>query len=478
MSTLIIKWDQERLIAVSGHPAGRCVVLQHVLSVARDPKASSEMLGEALRTVISNAGITCDTAIVVLPRSLVTLRRIQLPRVSDDELPAMVRLQAATRLTVPMDSVCMDFVPLPDQGEGRDVLLATAPVEQISDIRRTLQIAELHLSEVQISSFGIASALAHAGKLRTTDVSVEMVMILQPDLIELLLIRQSSVVFAHSGPSWSSSSQMEQVVRSEISRCRLAATEMNGPHTVHQITLVGNADVTSAVPSAITKGVDNATICRLDPADSIVQGKLPDNLTSSDVMAVAGMIARRQKNSVATIDLVNPRQPLEQPDRRRLKILLATSAVLLLSAAAWKWRDSSIADLQTMTQTINTEVSALKEDFQNGEEEFEQDVAIRQWAQGNIDWLGEMNRIREVMGGTDRLLIREFLFSAGHGSTRGTITAECYARERSDVQEFQRRLRAAGYDVVPRAIESGSHDPAYPTEFFLVLNIPVGEDKS
>ncbi len=478
MSTLIIEWDRERLIVVSGRPSGRRIAVRHALTVAHDPKASSETLGKALRGALSNAGITHDTAIVVLPRSLVTLRRIQLPSVSDSELPDMVRLQAATRLTVPMDSVCMDFVPLPNHGEGRDVLLATAPVEQISGIRRTLEIAGLQLSGVQVSSFGIASALAHAGKLTTTGESVEMVMIVRSDLIELLMIRDRSVVFSHSGPSWSSSNQVEQAVRSEISRSRLAATEMIGPHTVRQVTLIGSTDVTSAVTNEITKRLDNSTIHRLDPADSIVQGQLPNDLTSSDVLAIAGIIAGRQNASVATIDLVNPRRPVEQSDSRRLKVILTVGAVLLVSVGAWKWRDSAIADLRTMTLEINAKVSALEQDFQEGDEEFEQDVAIRQWTRGSIDWLEEMNRIREVMGGTDRLLIREFMFSSGHGSTRGTITAECYARDRSDVQEFQRRLRAAGYDVVPRAIESGSHDPEYSTEFFLVLNLPVSEEES
>ncbi len=106
----------------------------------------------------------------------------------------------------------------------------------------------------------------------------------------------------------------------------------------------------------------------------------------------------------------------------------------------------------------------------------EQDVAIRQWYEGNIDWLDEMNRIREIMNGTDRLIVRQFNFSSGHGKNRGTITADCYARDRTDVQEFYRRLEKAGYDVVPKGIEVGSRDPDYSTQFSLVLNLTVPEE--
>ena len=479
MSTLIIEWDRERLIVVSGDTSdGGRVTVRHALTVPRNPEGSPETLGEDLHVALRNHAITSDAVTVVLPRSLVTLRRIQLPSVTDNELPDMVRLQAATRLTVPLDAVCMDFVPLPSHSKGRDVLLATAPAEKISRIRSTLEVAGLQLSGVHVSSFGIASALAHAGKLITTGDSVETVLTLRSDLIELLMIRRHSVVFSHSGASWSSADQVEQAVRSEFSRARLAATEVIGPHTVRQVTLIGSTDITSAVSDEITRRVDNATIHRLDPADSIVRGQLADDLTSSDVLAAVGIIAGGQTGSVAAVDLVNPRRPVKRTDNRRLKAILTVGAVLLLSVGAWKWRDSAVADLQSQIREINAEVADLEQEFEDGEDEMEQDRAVRQWSQGNVDWLKEMNRIREVMGGTDRLLIREFTFSAGRGSSRGTITAECYARDRRDVEDFYRGLRDAGYDIVPKAIKSGSRDPEYSTEFSLVLEIPVTEEES
>lgn len=478
MSTLIIEWDRDRLIVVSGSTSGRGVTVQHALTVARDAETAPETLGQDLARALTASGITNESAIVVLPRSLVTLRRIQLPNVSDNELPDMVRLQAATRLTVPLESVCMDFVPLPGSGDGRDVLLATTPAEQISGIRTALATAELQLSGVQVSSFGIASALAHAGKLTTTGDAVETVITLRSELIELLMIRQRSVLFSHSGASWSSADQIEQAVRSEISRGRLAATEAIGSHTVHQVTLVGTDDVTSAVPDDITKRLDHAAIQRLNPADSIIQGTLPDDLNSSDVLAAAGVITGRQQGSVPTIDLVNPRQAAPQADTRRLKIILTVGAALLISVGVWKWRDSTLSALQSDIDRIEAEVSSLESEYKNGEADLEQEEAIRQWSEANIDWLDELERIRSIMGGTERLLIRSCTFSAGHGSTRGTITAECYARDRRDVQDFYRRLEAAGYDVVPKAIEPGSPDPDYSTEFSLMLNLPLQEAES
>ncbi|MCH2202557.1 MAG: pilus assembly protein PilM [Fuerstiella sp.] len=478
MPALVIEWDRDRLIVVSGIPASGRVDVQAALTVPRDTDNSPEELGTQLRRELATAATGTEQATVVLSRSLVTLRRIQLPHVSDQELPDMVRLQAATRLTVPLESVCMDFVPLPSHGEGLDVLLATTPAEQISDIRKTLEAAGLELSSVQVSSFGIASALVHAGKLVTTGESLEAIMMLRSNLIEFLFVYQGFVVFSHSGTSWSSPDLIEQTVRSEISRGRLAAAEIIGQHTVRQITLVGADAVTSAVPDEITERLDNSAIHRLDPIDSIVTGPLPDSLTSSDVLTAAGIIADQKKDRTNTIDLVNPRKPAERANNRRLRIAAASAAMLLLAIGAWKWRTSTISDLQTEIQDIETEVTVLENEFKNGEEEMEQDAAIGQWSQSNVDWLEEMNRIREVMGGTDRLLIRNFGFTAGQGTVRGTVTAECFARDRSDMEEFQRRLKAVGYDVVPRGTGLRSRDADYTTGFLLVLNLPLIEKGS
>ncbi len=477
MSTLVIEWDRDRLIIVSGSPSGSGVSVQRALTLELAAHTDPEESGWELRHALSDAGISSDAAAVVLPRSFVTLRRIQLPNVSDDELPEMVKLQAATRLTVPIDSVCMDYVPLPLPGEGRDVLLATAPTDQITRIQRTVDAAGLQLSGVHVSSFGIATALARSRKNDSVAESVEAVISLRADMIELLILQRQAVVFSHSGASWNTADQIEQAVRSEISRGRMAATEDIGSHTVTQVTLVGSEDVMSAVPDAVTKRLDNAAIRRINPAEAIVQGPLPDDLTASDVLAAAGVIAARPKDRAGSVDLVNPRKAAERPDNRRLKVILTVGAVLLTVVGMWKWRDSQIAQLRIQTQAVEREVSNLTSDYKDGEDDLEQDVAIREWSQRNTDWLEEMDRIRTIMGGTDRLLIREITCSTGQGALRGTITAECYAKDRHDVDAFHRRLEEAGYDVVPRPIESGSRDPDYSSQFLLVLDLPVEEEE-
>lgn len=475
MSSLVIEWDRDRLIVVDGSVSGRSVAIRHALTVPREPDQTAVSLGSHLQTALAGSSVSATDAIVVLPRSLVTLRRIQLPNVPNDELPDMVRLQAATLLSVPIESVGLDFVSLPGGDEQRDVLLATAPAEMIAEIQVTMHLADLELAGVQVSSFGIAAAMAHANLLSSNSKHAEAVLLLRSDMIEFLLTRGHGVEFSHSGAGWSDSDAIERTVRSEVSRGRLSATESIGSHSIGQVTLVGASPHCDAVPDDVGRRLDNAAVRRLDPATSIVQGALPDDLTATDVLAAAGIIANQHKASVAAVDLVNPRRPVEKADTRRLKVLLTVGVAVLLAVGSWKWRDTRLQDLQQKTETIEQEVSSLKSDFKRGEDERDQDAAIQDWSSHNVDWLKEMDHVRELMEGTSKLLIRNFTMTAGRDNYRGTIKAECLGRDRSSIEAFQQRLDAAGYNVIPRTIEPGGRDSDYVFTFPLEIMIPIEE---
>ena len=477
MSTLVIEWDRDRLIAVSGVASGRSVTIQNATTIPREHDQTAESLGPLLANELSTAGFSAGSAIAVLPRSLVTLRRIRLPEVTTDELPDMVRLQAATVLSVPVDSVALDFVPIPGESGHQNVLVATVPANTIATIRSTFDIAGLELAGVHVSSFGIASALAHAGHLKSGDDQTESIITLRSDMIEFMLAHGRTVDFSHTGASSQTVDEIDGIVRSEISRGRMSATESIGPHTIHQVTLVGGSDHTTSIPDDVTRRLDNAVIQRIDPADSIVQGNLSDGLSATDVLAAAGVIATQHKETVAAVDLINPRRPVEKPDTRRLKALLSVGAAVLLCVGGWKWRDNQLQHLGKEISTLESQASALTSEFKQAKDEIEKDEAIQEWSASNIDWLDEMNNIRELMGGTERLLIRRFTFSVSRGTSRGTINAECLGRERRDIEEFQRRLKLGGYDVIARSIEPGGRDSDYAMQVPLEIQIPFKSEE-
>ncbi len=476
--TLVIEWDRDRLIAVAGSTSGSSVQIRASVTVDREDGAfTANELGEMLKTALSSADISATEAIVVFPRHQVTFNRVELPNLSDDEIPDMVRMQAATRLTVPVDSVELDFVPLPvaPGSETRAGLLVTPPQKHVDDVRKAMAVAGLELSGIRVSSFGIAAAVVHAGLLskKVDNQAVEAVISLGSDSIEMIFMTGHSVAFSHGGASWSSLEGVEQAVRAEVSRARLAAAEDIGKYAVHRLTVIGSPDVSVRVPDSITKRLNDAEIVRIDPEGTFFNGNLAEGLGPSDVLAAAGAIANSQKVSVDSVDLVNPRQSPEKKDYRRLKTILIAGFATLLLAGGWKWRTDKVTALTREATALAGEAEDMKGAYKLGKNDLLLDERLTEWTDRDISWLDELKKIQEIMGSTERVFIRKFKFSLRKGDYVASLDAEGYAKSPRDVEDLMRVLTDAGYEVAPNPIQPNPRDPSYPTELILEVSIPT-----
>ena len=129
MAEIVIEWDRERLLVVRGRGAGQRVDLSLAEALPRGENAEDTLdIVQRLRQLFPGGSEKRrQSATIVFPRDQVTVHRVQLPPVPDSEVPDLLRMQAALKLTVPVETVCMDFTPLPLQAGAatRDVLLVT-----------------------------------------------------------------------------------------------------------------------------------------------------------------------------------------------------------------------------------------------------------------------------------------------------------------------------------------------------------------
>ncbi|MEZ6059060.1 MAG: pilus assembly protein PilM [Planctomycetaceae bacterium] len=477
--SLIIEWDRNELIAAVGSASGSMVTFRKVVATRREEgqDLSPAEIGESLRRSLTNAGIVANSASVVLPRSLVTFRRIELPHVPDAEVPEMVRLQAATRLTVPIDSVCLDFVPLPlvPDSATRDVLLVTLPKKNVEQVRQTLQACGLELTSVLVSSFAVAASLVSAGLMPViSDHTVEALVWLRSDVIEMIFVRGNTVIFSHSGASWQSRERIEQAVKAEVTRARLAAAEDIGDYTVSRVTLLGSDDITSAVPDSIARRLSDAEVRRIDASRILLDVPATDDRAPSDLLAIAGAIAGEHAPSVGAVDMIHPRRPPEKKDNRRLIAIVSIGAALLLLVGGWTWRQSVIDGMEAQRSAIVSEVSRMKRSNDAGKEELALDLKLEDWQARDRNWFAEMQNIQQIFGSTERVLIRELDFAVTANSEKllGTVTATGGAKSREDVQELMRVIRDNGYEVIGSR-EGRVIDQDYSEPMQLTLSIPV-----
>lgn len=479
--TLFVEWDQTRLLVIQGSSEGGVTALDHAFEVERDPKLRPSELGEVLKQEINDRGLKATNAVIVFPRELVTFSRVTVPNLAVEELPDLVRMQAATKLTVPVESVCLDFTPLPVVSgmQTRDTLLVTAPLDKVNGARMALKVCGLDVISVQVSSFAIAQAASANGLLNSagsTD-GLDVVLSLSADQIEMLYLSGTLLSFSHSGASWTSEDKIEQAVRSEVSRAQMAAAEAMGGNRVARVTLIGTPEITGKVPDDISKRLSGAEVRRVDPT-GLFTGNIPDSISPTDLIGLAGSLAQVSKSSYECVDLINPRKPIEKPDHTRLKRILVVGLCALAFGACWKWRADTVKSKQAMVAALESETSALKKKLKDSRELLELDKELRDWDARDLNWLDEMERVQNLMGGTDRVLVKKFQFNLRKGDYLASLDAEGFAKSRRDVEDLMKVMVEDGYEIRPGDITPSLRDPAYQMELRIEGNLPEGRDKA
>ncbi len=481
-----IEWDRDRLVVAQGtvDSAKARFGMVQILEREVDSKDTLDLV-DRLKQIFPAAADRKRAAVaVVFPRQLVTIHRIQLPQVPDSEIADMIRLQASMRLTVPVESVCMDFTPLPVQpgSTTRDVLLVTVPNDQVAIARRTLNDAGLELAEVRVSAYCVAQAVARAGILSdaVSPGKVAVVAVMRRDFIELTFLKGTSVVFSHSGSSWTSADSIERTIRAELTRARMSAAEILGEHTIDRVILIGSPDVTSAVTDQLSARLDGAKIERIDPATAFLSGMLPDGIASADVVTIAGSIIGAGQSNVQVVDLINPRRAPAKKDFRRIKVLAGALAAVLVFTVGFFLRQAKITDLTAARKVLDTENAEIRSELEAGNNELEISEKVETWLSRDIEWLDEFVRLKGILPGTDRLFVDKLTLGTGTQAGVGTVLLEGYARTENDVSELERRIRDAGFglkEMKPAEARSTAAAQEYAWKIVLEITLPyVTED--
>lgn len=455
MAEITIEWDRNRLVVAQGRVGSTGVDLSLLKVLERSDDAGDTLsVVQGLQELFPGKSDRRKLqAAVVFPRQLVTVHRIQLPQVPDTEIPELLRLQATMKLTVPVDSVCMDFTPLPIQpgAATRDVLLVTVPVEQLAVVRRTLNDSGLELTEARVSAYCIAQGLEHAGLLRSdteTD-GVDIVAVMRRDFLELTFLQGRTVLFSHSGSSWASEDTIERTLRAELSRARMAAAETLGNQKIRRVLLIGAPEITRQVSDQLTTRFDGAALERIDPVTTLISGALPPEQQAADAVTVAGAMISGPQSRIPIVDFITPRKSPEKRDLRRIRILGGLLATVLLFAGVYTYRSNRMAALSKKLAAVESENADMREELEAGARDLEFSGRISNWVDRDLEWLDEFARLRKLMPPTNRMFVDNFSMAAIPQNGVGVIRFEAWAKAESDINELTRSLRDAGYGVKP-----------------------------
>ncbi len=205
MARLIaLDWESDDLGLVEADVSGGSVRIRKCRRYnwpdENGPRASTEVLGSWLRDTLAVDKLTSGDALVVLPREAVVFRRLELPDVPEDELPDLVRFQAATKSSTPLDKLALDFLALPRREgvEGRQVLMVTVDRSRIEALQSILSEANLELKGVGISPIAMAELISRMDGGHSPGPQQATLIIFQDShRVEITIVRQGQLIFSH-----------------------------------------------------------------------------------------------------------------------------------------------------------------------------------------------------------------------------------------------------------------------------------------
>jgi hypothetical protein len=472
---VILQWEQQGVSIVEAQISDR-VVLKRVAELtwggASNPEDSTASAGSLLKERLAALKINTRQTAVIVGRDAVVLRRLELPAVPDNELPDMVRFQAATKASTPIDRLALDFIPLETEPDApRVAVTVTMDASRLKVIQDTVAGAGLELSAVGLSATAVAELISHTAGTAHLD-GVSVVLLQKGETLELSLLDGGRLAFAHSiRMEPIEGTPVVQPLQAELSRALMAMSQAHTDGNVSHVFVVPGVQLNPAVHEVLEKRFPGI-VQRIDPRDAVQMTSLSTEEQTLALRAGAaiGQLLAAQAPTLPAIDLVNPRKRVEAPDTRKAKLRMYGGGLALL-ALLGIWmnmnavadREKKLADLKDEANKLNQEVSSA-----TGKATLAMATGLKRWKDSDPRPLVTMQKLSTLLPPTSQLIFSDVDIKPGKPATQTNeataagIKAYAWVKTQAAVDQLEDRLAAAGYFIANPALpEPNKFDPDY-----------------
>ncbi len=476
MSDLAIEWGDERIVLLQGKPSGskiaakRAVVLNWPEGI--DPARAPDAAAQWLKGELTSKGFSGKQAVVSLPRETVVVRHLELPNIPDDELADMVRLQAATQVTLPSDKYLLAYIPLPPRGtDTRDVLMTTVPTEATNAIRRVLTGAGLEITSIGVSSFHTGELVVQQqdGKTRAAN-QLHLAVALAGDKVELVLLRGKCALAKSGTRIYTDGEARQKSIRAEVNRLRLSAQSLHGGLPVSHVWVTPSTAESESLCEFLKDTLDCEGSC-FDPLGGTGDIAAEDR---GHLAAVAGHLFAASGSVTESVNYLSPRKPVQKQDRRKITMALAGVGLVLALGVGYLLFQKKLRDQDATIADLESQTADMKEFTRDGAKDLASARKIGAWDAKSMDWIEQIEEINELMPTRDIMLVDQFGFVSTQSKPGQKFSVQIggIARSREVVSELSNSLQERGYKVdSPDWGESNDDD--YETEFTIRATMPM-----
>lgn len=471
-------------------------------------KPDADVLGKAIAAALQSLNLKPGAVVLGVPRAQVVLRTVSLPQLDDmRELASMVQLQVGKDLPYRKDEAVVDFevrpgqpaaapaaAPADDKGAAEAAapaannmaaLVAVVQREIVEFYRKTCAAAGVKLAALGLLPHANARCVTACGaaepehavalvSLRKAEVSVDIMFngallfsrgaILKTEPEEAAELPPLDVP-RNGAPAAEATTPAEPAVPPvpltftervtiEVVRSLHAFGGMASERGVAKVLVVGDtgeeAGVIECLARKLTMPVallDVGAALGIDEADRALAGGAASTiglaLAATDV---AGL----------PFDFLNPKRPAVQRDMKRVRLLAAAAALVVLFFGVLGVRAYLVRGRMRIQQAIQQELTDVQKHQAIYRKTRAQAASISGWMKEGRDWLEHYAYLTAILPGSEDVYITSLTVSP-----QGTIRLAVQAQSGEILANVDKQLRAAGYDVKPQAITPGTDRYGY-----------------
>ena len=467
---LTIEWDHRGARLVAAADRGGRLTVSHAMAVdlpqpVDDTAAAEGTIGAAIRQALLKHRIASRwlQAIVVVPRSGVELRLLNLPPAADKDLPKIVQAAAPRELSSLADHAVIDFFPLSGSAdESRYAEVTAISPERIESVKTICQAAGITPTRMVLRPHASASLVRRCA---SPTESIYLVCNDLGDNAELAVVADDKIVLSRNVRLQSEEEQSDRDTRliHEIRRTVMAAQNQPLGGVVETVFLFGPTGADHPLAERIEREllpvrvIDPFSACRLR---SRLAKSLPED--SGRYAALLGTILDESEGALPAIDYLNPRRAAETAANRRPWIIAATAATVVLALWLMSWRQIAAVDRQI--ETLRSESKELEKAVRRAVETQRAVDAIDTWTAGDVVWLDELRDLSlRFPSARDAVLLRLTMARSSAGG--GAMELNGLVRDPSIVGRFERELRDAHHEVRSGRVEATVREQSYTWQF-------------
>lgn len=411
-------------------------------------------LAEALRAALPGLRSGKLQLAVAAPPAEARLRRIAVPPAPPEELPPLVRLQAAREAAADADDLVVDYLPpSADESGPLELLTAWTRADRITYWRQVAARLGGKLSVVTPRALAASPLVGAAVRSATTILATSA-----GDEVDIVALAAGAPIAARSaklsGPGGAAAQR-------EVRRTLLSLPAEAGAEPV--VLSEWDSDQAAFGPRYPSDGVDAQLAASVRTA-----------------AAAWGLVVGSSDDAPA-INLADPRRPPEKEDTRRRTGLLVAAAAVVLLAGAWMAYDrlASLDREITRLQADLRDAEQYAETFQPQRERVE---AVDRWLESDVTWLDEIERLsvklrpepldsKEFAADDDVRLTQLIATASADGAPGGRMQLRALARTAS-TRGLESRLRDDLRPVEPISTSEAEAEDAYRYEYSAVVRTP------